>query len=454
MNPRRRNGSRASARWLSRSDARLLREKGTCHMALTKEQLHEQVLARKDELLALCQDLIRIKNQSPLDDQAPALDFVQGYLADAGIESERIVADAGEEYPVVFARMGDASGDDAFRVVLNGHVDVVPVGDLSGWDFDPFGAEIRDGKILGRGTSDMKCGLAVLLFSMKLLKESGDDLAGDIRLHVVCDEEIAGSGTKWFCDNGYADGADAVLVGEPTGHDTIEIGQKGILHLTLTAHGVPGHGSTNNYKGDNAITKLARVLVNIDDIISVPGNFLSEHDRAVANSRTIAERTIPVPNVGNVIDHISCNVGVIEGGGKINQVPDRAVAQVDIRLPYGTNHEDVVEAVDRVIEKSGVMGVDADFEWIAEGNVTPDTCLLVTSLKKNIEDVWDEECLPAYQWASSDAARYRMLGCPTVQFGPANNDGIHGYNEDVDVIDVVHAAEIYMLTLCDMLGVA
>lgn len=420
-------------------------------MAPTKESLHQAVLDQQDELLELCRDLIRIKNQSPIDSQAPAIAFVRDYLAQAGIETEEIVGDGGEGYPVVYAQMGDPTG---FRVVLNGHVDVVPVGQLSGWDFDPFGAEMHDGKIFGRGASDMKCGLAVLLFTMKMLKQSGAELKGDIRLHMVCDEEIAGSGTKWFCENGYADGADAVMVGEPTGHETIEIGQKGILHVTLTAHGVPGHGSTNNYKGDNAIVKLARVLVNIDQIISVPGHFLPEHERAVRNSRIVAEQTIPAEGVGNVVDHISCNVGLIEGGSKINQVPDLATARIDVRLPYGTDHDEVVAAVERVIAESGVTGVEATYEWITEGNVTSDTCTLVTSLKKNIEDVWGEECLPAYQWASSDAANYRLLGCPTIQFGPCNNDGIHGYNEDVDVIDVVHAAEIYMLTLCDMLGVA
>ena len=419
-------------------------------MAPTKESLHQAVLDQQDELLELCRDLIRIKNQSPIDSQAPAIAFVRDYLAQAGIETEEIVGDGGEDYPVVYAQMGDPTG---FRVVLNGHVDVVPVGQLSGWDFDPFGAEMHDGKIFGRGASDMKCGLAVLLFTMKMLKQSGAELKGDIRLHMVCDEEIAGSGTKWFCENGYADGADAVMVGEPTGHETIEIGQKGILHLTLTAHGVPGHGSTNNYKGDNAIVKLARVLVNIDQIISVPGHFLPEHERAVRNSRIVAEQTIPAEGVGNVVDHISCNVGIIQGGGKINQVPDLATAQIDVRLPYGTDRDEVVAAVERVIAESGVEGVEPTFEWITEGNVTSDTCTLVTSLKKNIEEVWGEECLPAYQWASSDAANYRLLGCPTIQFGPCNNDGIHGYNEDVDVIDVVHAAEIYVLTLCDMLGI-
>lgn len=417
---------------------------------VTKQELHSKVLDQKEELISLCQDLIRIKNQSPLDPQEPAVDYVRGYLAAHGISSERLVAYAGEDYPVIYARIGS---DDGFHVVLNGHVDVVPVGNLDGWDFDPFGGEVYDGKIHGRGASDMKCGLAVLLFSMALLNESGANLKGDIRLHVATDEEIAGTGTKWFCDHGYADNANAVMVGEPTGHDTIEIGQKGILHLTLTAHGTPGHGSTGNYKGDNAITKLARVILHIDELTSVPGHYLPSQARAVANSRTIAERTIDNPLVGNVIDHCSANVGIIEGGGKINQVPDLASCKVDVRLPYGCRHEDVVAAVDRIIKESGVTGVEASYEWIAEGNYTDDTCLLVTSLKENIESIWGEECLPAYQWASSDAAHYRALDCPTIQFGPANNAGIHGYNEDVDVEDVVHAAEIYMLTLCDMLGI-
>lgn len=134
-------------------------------------------------------------------------------------------------------------------------------------------------------------------------------------------------------------------------------------------------------------------------------------------------------------------------------MPDFASCSVDVRLPYGCKHEEVVAAVDALIAKSGVEGVEASYNWIAEGNYTDDESKLVTSLKKNIEDVWNEECLPAYQWASSDAAHYRALGAPTIQFGPANNEGIHGYNEDVDVIDIVHSAEIYMLSLCDMLGV-
>jgi succinyl-diaminopimelate desuccinylase len=419
--------------------------------ASTRDALHQTVLDTQDELIKLASDLIRLKNQSPLDDQLPAVEFVRSWLASKGIDSELVGTD--KEYPITLAHIGRTDGT-GFHIVLNGHVDVVPVGDLSGWAFDPFGGEVSDGKIHGRGASDMKCGLAVLLFTMATLKSSGVDLPGDIRLHMVCDEEIAGKGTAWLCENGYADGADAVVIGEPTGHDNIEIGQKGILHVTLDAQGTPGHGSTGNYKGDNAILKLARVLPNVVDLTQVPGHFKPEQARTVANSRVIAERTIPVPGVGNVVDHVAANVGLIEGGTKINMVPDHASAKIDVRMPCGTDHDEVVAAVDALIAKSGVDGVTASYEWISEGNYTDDTCVLVTSFKKNIEAVWGQECLPAYQWASSDAAHYRALGCPTIQFGPANNAGIHGYNEDVDVIDVVHAAEVYMLSICDMMGIA
>lgn len=417
-------------------------------MGVTKQQLHQMVLDNKAELLDLCSKLIQIKNQSPIDDQLPAMHFVADWLAAKGIDSQFLGPKP--DYPVLQARIGS---DEGFRVVLNGHVDVVPVGDPAGWDYDPFCGTVTDTKILGRGTSDMKCGLATLMFTMGLLNTSGAELGGDIRLHVVCDEEIAGTGTTWFCENGYADGADAVIIGEPTGHDTIEIGQKGILRLTLVATGVPGHGSTGNYKGVNAIEKLAQVLPYVKRITQVTGHFRPEQARAVANSKAIAKRCIPVPGVENVIDHVSTNIGVIEGGTRANVVPDRASALIDCRLPCGTERAEVVAAVEALIAESGVEGVTAEYNWISEGNYTDDTCLLVTSYKKNIEQVWGEECLPAYQWASSDAQHYRDLGCPTIQFGPSNNAGIHGYNEDVDVADVIHAAEIHMLSLCDMLGI-
>ncbi len=419
-------------------------------MSVTRESLHRLVIDNKDELIGLCSSLIKLKNQSPVDDQRQAIEFVRDYLASKDIASDQVGDDP--EYPILIAHIGNEDGE-GFRVVLNGHVDVVPVGDLSGWDFDPFGGIVTEDKILGRGASDMKCGLAILLFVMGLLKQADAPLKGDIRLHVVSDEEIAGKGTAWLCRNGYADGADAVIIGEPTGHDNIEIGQKGILHLTLVAKGTPGHGATANYKGDSAILKLAALLPHIQELTEIPGHYPDSEAIALRNSRIIAEGTLHTPEAANLIDHVATNVGLISGGTKVNQVPDHAEAVVDVRMPYGTDHQQIVDKVNQIITESGVQGVTAEYDWIAEGNYTNYDSLLVASFKKNIEAVRGKECLPAYQWASSDAKHYRDLGCPTIQFGPANNEGIHGYNEDVDILDVVNAAQIYMLSLCDMLGI-
>ena len=144
--------------------------------------------------------------------------------------------------------------DEGFSIILNGHLDVVPAGDRSQWDFDPFAGTVTDTQILGRGTSDMKAGVAGLLFAMKLLKESGAELKGNIRLHLVSDEESGGEfGSRWLCDHGYAEGANACLIAEPTSANDIEIGQKGGLTVILKATGKSAHGSLGGIKGDNAI---------------------------------------------------------------------------------------------------------------------------------------------------------------------------------------------------------
>ena len=102
---------------------------------------------------------------------------------------------------------------------------------------------------------------------------------------------------------------------------------------------------------------------------------------------------------------------------------------------------------------SGVNGVEYEVNWINLGNSTPIDAKIVQSLKKNAEKIWNIEVLPAYQWASSDAKYYRELNIPTIQYGPSNTEGIHSYNENVDIEDVLNASKIYLLTLCDLLGI-
>ena len=413
----------------------------------TQKKLHDRVLQHKDELVQLVSRLIQINSENPCGTQDEVIAFVRQYLEGYGIETQQIDTIPG--HPIVTAELGNRAG---YNLVLNGHVDVVPIGDPKGWKFDPCGGEVTETTIRGRGTSDMKAGVACLLFVMRLLKESGAKLGGCVRLHIVSDEEAGGKGTRWLCDNGYADGAQACLIAEPTSYDNIEIGQKGGLHLKLIAHGTPAHGSLGNYKGDNAILKLGRVLQHVNELTAVPGHYAENQKQALANSRLICERANS-NGAADAIDHLTCNPGIITGGNKINMVPDYCECLCDCRLPIGIRHEDIEAAVKKMIADSGETGIEYVLEYHSEANFTDYDAPIVRMVHKNAEAIWGRTVLPAYQWASSDAKYYRNLGIQTIQYGPANCEGIHGYNEDVDIEDVIHAAEIYMLSFCELLDV-
>ena len=414
---------------------------------VTREEVYELAKSRSQELVKLVSDLIRIPSENPTGTQREVVDFVKKYLSDAGISCEEVSCNP--DYPCVLAKIGK---DEGFSVILNGHVDVVPAGDRSQWDYDPFSGEVTDKLILGRGTSDMKAGVAGMLFAMKVLKDSGAELNGNVRLHIVSDEESGGEyGSKWLCENGYAAGANACLIGEPTSNNTIEIGQKGGLHLVLKSKGKSAHGSLGGFKGDNAIVKLGRVLDKLQELTKIEGHYKDSQAHALKNSKLIAEQEIGEPGVGEVISHVSANVGIINGGTRPNMVPDYCEAIVDVRLPIGVDHQEIIDTVNRCLE--GTNGIECEFHWNSEGNYTEESEPIVQAVKKNAEKLWGFEVIPAYQWASSDAREYRAQGIPTIQYGPSNTEGIHSYNENVDIEDAVNSSQIYVLSLCDLMGV-
>ena len=415
----------------------------------TRAMIHQMAEERSGELVQLVSDLIRIPSENPIGTQRDVVNFVEQYLKDAGIAYEEVGENP--EFPCVVAKLGS---DEGFSIILNGHLDVVPAGDRSQWDYDPFCGTVTDKLILGRGTSDMKAGVAGLLFAMKIIKESGVELKGNIRLHLVSDEESGGEfGSQWLCKHGYADNADACLIAEPTSSDNIEIGQKGGLLITLTATGKSAHGSLGGFKGENAIIKLSKILDKLPRLTTIEGHYKESQQHALQNSIEQADKKIGIKGAGEVIRHVSANVGLIQGGTRPNMVPDHCEAIVDVRLPIGVDHQEIEDMLAQIVAESGEEGISYELNWKSEGNYTDEDAVIVQTVKKNAESIWGHEVVPAYQWASSDARDYRRVGVPTIQYGPSNTEGIHSYNENVDIEDVVNAGRIYVLSLCDMLGV-
>ena len=358
---------------------------------VTKAEILDRAKGQLDDLVELVSQLIKIPSENPIGSQRPVIDFVEKYLEDAGIDWEEVGCN--EEFPCIVAHMGK---EDGFSVILNGHVDVVPAGDREQWDFDPFSGEITEKEILGRGTSDMKAGVAGFLFAMKILKESGAQLNGNIRLHIVSDEESGGEfGTKWLCDNGYAENADACLVGEPTSHDNIEIGQKGKAELIFKSHGMSAHGSLAGYKGENAILKLFHVLEHLDDLRKIEGHYGENQKQALINSKLIAGQKNGA-GTGEVIDHVAVNVGMIHGGVRPNMVPDYCEAVLDVRLPIGVDEQEIRDCVDNIVKKSQMEGIEYTLDFQSFGNYTEIDAAIVEAIKKHAEELWKIEVLPAY----------------------------------------------------------
>jgi succinyl-diaminopimelate desuccinylase len=204
--------------------------------------------------LPLLQDLIRCPSVTPAD--AGAMAVLEAALAPLGFTCTRLRFG---EIENLFARRGT----DGPHLCFAGHTDVVPPGDAAGWSTDPFGAEVRGGTVYGRGAVDMKGGIAAWIAAVASLPR---DLPGSLSLLITGDEEgPATDGTvkvlEWMEDHGQI--PDMCIVGEPTSKavlgDTIKIGRRGSMNVSIALHGVQGH-SAYPQRADNPIHRLVRVL--------------------------------------------------------------------------------------------------------------------------------------------------------------------------------------------------
>lgn len=414
---------------------------------MTRQEIWNLIDEHQDELLKLCSEMIQIPSINPPGDVENIVRYIKKYLEDCKISYE--VVGACEDKPNILARYGKAGGK---TVVFNGHCDVVPAGDEEKWNFPPFSGEIRDGEMLGRGTSDMKCGLGAAMFAMALFAKEGIDLSGNILLTVVPDEETGGAyGTKWLKENGYLKG-DWGIVAEPTGMGNIEVGQKGTMGMNLYATGKTAHGSLNPYVGENAIEKLVALLPQMYQLREIRSDLDGELAEVMEESKKVCKKIQKSEGVETIMDHVTVNLGTIHGGVKRNMVPDTAMAELDVRVPIAVDHETVIAKVDEIIKNSGIEGVYATYDNPRGGNYVSVNDPIVKTTQNCVKELLGVDCTATYQWASSDTRYFREAGIATIQYGPSNSVGIHNYNETVDVADIITACKIYAAIILELVG--
>ncbi len=400
----------------------------------------------KTNIIKLASDLIKIPSENPPGDMSQIGSFIIEHLKSHGLKCETYEPEKGRMN--IVCKLGSLNKP---LLMLNGHMDVVPAGDSSRWSFPPYSGEIKNGFILGRGASDMKGGLAGIIAATEFLAESNIDLPGSLVLVIVPDEETGSLyGNEWIVNKKLFNPT-ACIIAEPTSIDSIDIGQRGALWIRIIVKGKPIHGSLSPYLGDNAIMKSFKICEKILKLIEIESTPPSDIKETIDFSQKFIEKLIGFKNIGRILRSPTVNIGMINGGTKINMVPDKCNIDVDIRLPIGISIEQAKREV-KLLLKEYENDIELNVITAMEPNYTSPKEDIIKFLSKNIKEITLIDPKIFVQWASSDARFFRYAGIPTVHYGPSIIEGIHGYDEKVKAEDVVIATKIYIGTVIDFLN--
>jgi acetylornithine deacetylase len=325
-------------------------------------------------------------------------------------------------------------------LILNGHIDVVPEGDLEQWEHAPYSGKIIDGKLYGRGATDMKGGNVSLLLALSALRALGIPLKGDVVFQSVIEEESGGLGTLAAILRGYK--ADAAIIPEPT-NLKIFPKQQGSMWFRIHVKGRSAHGGTR-YEGVSAIEKSLIVVEHIRELEKRRNQRITDP----------LYRKIPIP--------IPINIGKIEGGDWPSSVAD--LVKLEGRM--GVSPEETIAGAKHEMESwiASLKDIDSWFEehpaileWFGARWVPGSIDLeheLIGKLTSSYRDVLGKEpVVEASPWGTDGGLLTSTGETPTIVFGPGVTEKAHFPNEYIEIDKVFEVAEIIALTIVDWCGV-
>ena len=377
--------------------------------------------------IELTSELIQCKSITPKSEGS--LDIIISYLEPLGFNCERIDFGEGiEKVENLYARFGTMEPNIAFA----GHVDVVPTGDINNWSINPFGGEVKEGKVWGRGAADMKSGIAAFIAAVSDFLKDNKNLKdfGSISFIITSDEEgKAINGTKKVVDwlKAKSETISGCIVGEPTNvtrmGDTLKIGRRGSFTGSLTVTGIQGHVGYPHL-AENPINSLLKMLEPFSKI------YLDEGTKDFQPS-SIMITSIDVNNDAS------------------NVIPGEVKAKFNVR--FNTLHS--ASSLKAMLEKQFsdvTSNYKFDFFCNAEPFLTNDD-FLKTTLQKAIQKVVNINPEKSTSGGTSDA-RFISKICPVIEFGLVGKT-MHKIDENVEVNDIINLTKIYNQFLFNYFGV-
>jgi acetylornithine deacetylase len=433
-----------------------------------QEAIVQAVEARRDDLVDLTRALVSYRSENPKllvgaeaqergrEQEGACQSAIAAHLAELGAEIDRFEALPGRE-DVVGTIRGAGGGRS---LILNGHVDVVPAGDLSAWPHDPWGGEVADGRLWGRGSCDMKGGVAAGIVALRALRDGGVRLRGDVVFQSVVDEETGGPGTVAALERGHR--ADAAIVLEPTSRAVMPV-EGGVMWLRVVVRGVSGHSAVRyrsvhaGGRGTavNAIEKAVKILAAVQELERHWGN-TKVHPLMPKGITTINPGVIAGGSAGGAD-------GMPGSMSAYSTMPDYCALGLSLKFLPDERVEDVRSAFEDYIRRVA----DADpwlrvhppeIEW-SVGGVTfpPSELALDHPLAVAVADA-HRIALGEPEWrgfeAVSDLAWIAQAGIPGLLYGPGDAVQAHTSAEYVEVDDLVDAAKVVALALVSWCGTA
>ncbi len=424
--------------------------------------------ADQDHVVALTQDLVRIPSVNPkfqaeqgLNRESDVQDRIEEELRPLGFDLDRW--DALEGRPNV---TGDLPGSEDKSMILCGHIDVVPVGDAGVWKRDPFGGQLEDGRVWGRGAVDMKGGVAACISAARAIRKAGVELEGRLSIHSVVDEEAGGFGAMDLVSRQNTKLAKHAIVAEPTWGDVIPA-EGGLSWVRVTIFGKqahagwrfnslwPQHDSPDRLEpGVNAIELANRFLSALRDF---------ETSRCRANNHPLMPAGLATINPGMIMGGAGMgadgNPAVMTNAAMI---PDVATMVLDYKFMPQEDFADVRREFEDFVDH--FAGMDPwmrenppTIEWDLWGlNFPPmDTPVdhpLTQSVLTWATDLQEKAPRIKGFEAVTDAAHYAGKGVVPILYGPSG-DGFHGDNECVDVTSLIETTKVIAASVIDMCGV-
>ncbi len=367
----------------------------------------------------LAAELIRFDTINPPGQEAACTEHLRRLLSDAGFKCEEVLLADGR--PNLIARIGGKA--DKPPLAFTGHTDTVPLGGQE-WTVPPHDGLIKDGRLWGRGASDMKSGVAAFVVAAIKVAHRLEGTPGVV-LYITASEETGSEGAFVLARRGMRSEAGALVVAEPTDNRPF-CGHKGALWLKATTRGVTAHGSMPD-KGINAVYAAARAV-----------SRLEAFDFNIARHAVMGAPTL--------------NVGTFHGGLNVNSVPDRAEIGIDLRTLPGMRHTLLLDQLASYLgpEVTLESRVDVESVWTAPEDPWMrgvfEVCDAVTGKASTVE--------AAPYFTDASALTPALGGVPTVILGPGPAHMAHQTNEWCECARIEEATVIYERLILSWCGLA